>query len=188
MEMGILRPGAGAAIRLLQGFAPYRYVGRCFFARGVTIREATNADKLAVQCWLNPDGNPEQALQRNPQATDWVAHWRGRLAGFVQLVRHPPGQSRYSGYWLFSLYVKALFKRGGIGEKLSRVVIDRARAEGEQVLDLLVFNDNYRAIQLYRKLGFAMHTVMELEAQLELERTPAGRRRVVMRKRLEKQG
>jgi ribosomal protein S18 acetylase RimI-like enzyme len=70
---------------------------------------------------------------------------------------------------------------------LTQAVIERARAEGAQTLDLLVFNDNFRAIQLYRKLGFEMHIIQELEPQLVRESTPSGRRRVTMRKRLEKQ-
>ena len=187
--MGRLRRIVGAAIRLMQGLVLYRCIGRCLFARGVTIRETTNADKPAVQRWLNPaDANLEHGLSRNPNVTDWVAYWRGRLAGFVQLVRHPPEHSPYIGYWLFSLYVKSPFKRAGIGEKLSRVVIDRACVEGAPTLDLQVFNDNFRAIQLYRKLGFEMQIIPELEPRLVSEATPTGRRRVVMRKRLEKQG
>ena len=187
--MGRLRRSAGAAIRRMQGFVLYRCVGRCLFARGVTIREATDADKLAIQRWLNPaDANPEHGWSRSENVTDWVAHWRGRLAGFVQLVRHPPEHSPYIGYWLFSLYVKSPFKRGGIGEKLSRVVIDRACAEGAQTLDLQVFNDNFRAIQLYRKLGFEMQVIPELEPRLVSEATPAGRRRIVMRKQLGQPG
>jgi ribosomal protein S18 acetylase RimI-like enzyme len=55
-------------------------------------------------------------------------------------------------------------------------------------LDLRVFNENFPAIQLYHKLGFEMHTIHELEPQLVNESTPSGRRRVVMRERLEKQG
>ena len=47
-----------------------------------------------------------------------------------------------------------------------------------------MFNDNTRAIRLYRKLGFELILIPELEAHLESERTPSGRRRVVMRKRL----
>lgn len=171
----------------MQGFGLYRCIGRCFFARGVTIREATNADKSAVRRWFNPaDVNPEHELIRNPNVTDWVAHWRGRLAGFVQLVRHPPEHFPYVGYWLFSLSVKSPFQRGGIGEKLSRVVIDRACAEGAQTLDLLVFDDNDRAVQLYRKLGFEMAVIPELEPRLVSEADQAGRRRIVMRKRLVK--
>jgi GNAT superfamily N-acetyltransferase len=186
--MGELRRMAGSALRLMQEVALYRRIGRFVVANGVTIREATDADKLEVQQWLNPNGYPEDMSRPNPNTTDWVAHWRGRLSGFVQLVRHPPEHSPYRGYWLFSLYVKSPLKGVGIGEKLSRAVIARAGAEGEQVLHLLVFNDNFPAIRLYRKLGFEMHTIVELEPQLAAECSPSGRRRVVMRKRLEKRG
>jgi len=186
--MGRLRRSIGAAMRLMQGFVLYRHIGRCVVGRSVTIHEATNADKLEVHRWLNPDVNPEHVLSRNPNVTDWVAQWCDRLAGFVQMVRHPPEHSPYIGYWLFSLYVKTPFKGAGIGEKLSRVVIDCACAEGAHTLDLLVFNDNFQAIQLYRKLGFEIHKIEELEQQLAREGTPSGRRRVVMRKRMENQG
>ena len=53
------------------------------------------------------------------------------------------------------------------------------------MLDLLVFNNNIPAIQLYRKLGFTMHLIPELEPQLAVEAVDTGRRRVVMRKLLD---
>ncbi|MEI8355752.1 MAG: GNAT family N-acetyltransferase [Deltaproteobacteria bacterium] len=180
--MGKLRRIAGMALRNLLGFGLYRLIGR-----GVTIRVATYADNLKVQRWLNPDGNPEHSSRRNPDVTDWVAHWYGQLAGFVQLVRHPPEHSPYTGYWLFSLYVKSPLRGAGIGGKLSQEVIALASAEGAQTVDLLVFNDNFPAIRLYSKLGFEMHTIRELEPKLVAEEKLSGRRRVVMRKQLEKQ-
>jgi len=156
--------------------------------RHVTIREATDVEKLATQRWFNPKRNPPQDLHRNPLVTDLIAHCLGRLVGFVQLVRHPPEHTPYVGYWLFSLYVRPPFRGAGIGETLSLAIIDRARGEGAQMLDLLVFNDNIPAIRMYRKLGFEMHTIAELEPQLARERNLSGRRRVVMRKRLEMHG
>jgi ribosomal protein S18 acetylase RimI-like enzyme len=185
--MGKLRRIAGAGLRLMQGFGLYRRIGRCLIAQSVTYREASDADKLAVHHWLNPKGDPAHVLRRNSNVTDFVADYHGQLMGFVQLVRHPPEHFPYTGNWLFALYVKSLWQRLGVGQALSQAVIERARAESAQTLDLLVFNDNFRAIQLYYKLGFEMHTIPELEAQLELECAPSGRRRVVMRKRLEKQ-
>lgn len=185
--MGKLHRSAGTVLRLVQGFILYRRIGRCLVARSVTYREAGDADKLAVHRWLNPKGDPAHVLHRNPNVTDWVADYHGQLVGFVQLVRHPPEHSPYIGYWSFSLYVKSLWQRLGVGQALTQAVIARARAEGAQTLDLLVFNDNFRAIQLYRKLGFEMHIIQELEPQLVRESTPSGRRRVTMRKRLEKQ-
>jgi len=150
----------------------------------MTLREATDADRLAVQCWLDPQGDAARGVQRNPNVTEWVAQWHGQLAGFVQLVRHPPEHFPYTGYWLFGLTIKPHWQGLGIGEMLSQAVLDRTRAEGAQTLDLLVFDDNVRALGLYRKLGFKLHTIPELEPQLESERAQCGRRRVVMRKRL----
>lgn len=59
--------------------------------------------------------------------------------------------------------------------------------EGAPALDLVVYADNVRTIRLYRKLGFKMHNLHELEPQLESECASTGRRRLVMRKRLEDQ-
>jgi GNAT superfamily N-acetyltransferase len=183
--MGRLRQSAGATLRLIQGFELYRHAARRLVAQDVTICEVTDADKLAVQQWLGPDIPPKHAINWNPNVTDWVARWRGRPSGFVQLVRHPPEHSPYIGYWISGLFVKSPLQGMGIGEKLSWMVIGRACAEGSPTLDLLVFNDNDRAIHLYHKLGFEMHTITELEPQLEKEISQTGRRRVVMRKRLE---
>lgn len=186
--MGRVRRIAGAGLHLMQGFAPYRYVGRRLATRSVTIREATNAETQEVQRWLNPKGDPSRALHRDPSVTNLVAFRLGQLAGSVHLVRHPPEHSPYVGYWLYSLCVKPLWRGLGVGQALGQAVIETARAEDAQTLDLLVFNDNSPAIQLYRKLGFEMHVIAELEPQLVGESIPSGRRRVGMRKRLEKQG
>jgi len=67
---------------------------------------------------------------------------------------------------------------------LSQAVIERASKEGAPTLDLLVYEDNVRAIRLYRKLGFEIHPIAELDPQSESERASTARRRVIMRKRL----
>ena len=174
---------AGAALYRLQSIPLYRRIGQRI-ASGMTLREATDADKLAVHRWLNPIGDPTHALHRNPNVTEWVAEYQSQLVGFVQLVRHPPEHFPYVGDWLFALSVKPICRGLGIGQALSQVVIERSRAEGAPTLDLLVYEDNVRAIDLYRKLGFEMYCNPDLEAQLEPERASSGRRRVAMRKRL----
>jgi len=165
----------------VQNNALYRRLGRRSIS-GVTLYEANDADRLAVQRWLNPNRDPAQGAIRNPNTTDWIAKYHGQIAGFVQLIRNPPGSTNYPGYWLFSLYTRSRWQGLGIGEMLSLAVIERARMEGAPVLDLVVYEDNLRAIRLYRKLGFEMYTIPELEPQLESERAASGRRRVVMRK------
>lgn len=100
------------------------------------------------------------------------------------MVRHPPEHFPYVGNWLFALSVKPIFRGFGIGQALSETVIERSRVEGAPTLDLLVYEDNVRAIDLYRKLGFEMYFNPDLEAMLESERASFGHRRVAMRKRL----
>jgi ribosomal protein S18 acetylase RimI-like enzyme len=176
-----LRRIAGAIVRRFQNLALYRKLGRRFAAR-VTIREATDAEKIEVRLWLNPRGDP--TLRQNPDVTEWVAYRRGQLAGFVQLVRHPPEHFPYTGHWLFGLVVKSRHQGFGIGETLSLTVIARSREEGAPALSLLVDDDNARAIRLYRKLRFDFCVIPELEAKLESGRKPSGSRRIVMRKPL----
>jgi ribosomal protein S18 acetylase RimI-like enzyme len=181
--MKLLHKIAGIVLRRLQSLALYRRLGRRA-ASSLTLREATDADQLAVQRWFNPNGDPAQGIQHNPNVTNWVAEVYGQLAGFVQLVRHPPEHAPYTGYWLFSLYTKPRWQGLGVGEVLSQAVIEKARMEGAPMLDLVVYEDNIRAIRLYRKLGFEIHILPDLEPQLESERASTGRRRVVMRKLL----
>lgn len=153
--------------------------------RSVTVRVATSADCQKAHRLLNPGSTTERLTKPNPTTTDWVAHCCGQLVGFVQLVRHPPEHSPYTGYWLFSLYVRSPLRGAGVGEKLSREVIALACSERAQTLDLLVFNDNFPAIRLYRKLGFEPHTILELEPKLTAAAALSGRRSIVMRKQLE---
>ncbi len=174
---------AGSALRRLQSIPLYRRIGQRI-APGMTLREATDADRLAVHRWFDPNGNPTHALHPHPNVTEWVAEYHSQLAGFVQLVRHPPDHYPYVGNWLFALHVKSIRRGLGIGQALSEAVIERSRAEGAPTLDLLVYEDNLRAIDLYRKLGFVMYTNPDLEARLDPERASSGRRRVAMRKRL----
>ena len=181
--MKLLHQITGAVFRRMQSLTLYRRIGRRA-AVGVALREATDADQLAVHHWFDPNGDPAQSMDHDTNVTNWVAEYHGQLVGYVQLVRHPLENAPYIGYWLFSLYIKSRWQGLGIGEALSRAVIERARKEGAPMLDLVVYQDNFRAIQLYRKLNFESHIIPELERQFESERLSTGRGRAVMRKRL----
>jgi len=133
-----------------------------------------------VHLWLNPANDYE--LQRASNLTEWVALYQGQIVGFIQLIRYPQDNELYQGYWLFSLIVKPVRRGMGIGTALTRTAMDRARNEGAPFLDLLVFEDNVRAITLYAKLGFKYFIIPVLEPSLEREREIYGRRRIVMRK------
>jgi ribosomal protein S18 acetylase RimI-like enzyme len=176
------RRAASALLRAAQGRAAYRALGRRWQPRFI-IAEARDDELAEAQRRLNP-GVWTRPAPRNPHVTGYVAHAGGNLAGFIELVRHPPEHVPYVGHWLFSLHVWTRYRGLGIGAALTQRVIAQTAAEGAAELRLVVFADNVRAIRLYRKLGFAPITVPALEPQLAAEGQSTGRRRIVMRKQL----
>jgi ribosomal protein S18 acetylase RimI-like enzyme len=178
-----LKQVAGTLLRSVQSLVLYRHIGRKLITN-ITYREATEEDQMAVHHLLNPNGDTTNIPQQSDQVTNYVAIHHGKCVGFIQLVRHPMENFPYTGYWLFSLQVKSLCQGLGVGEGLSRMVIQRAEVEGAAKVDLLVFQDNWRAISLYCKLGCEKYDTPELDPQLENEFLSTGRRRILMRKQL----
>jgi len=177
------RLATARALRAAQGLPLYRRAGRRL-APHSTIAEATKADLAAVQRRLAP-GVPSQELSANPGVTRWVARRGAKVVGFVELVHHPEEHAPWVGYWLFSLLVWGPYRGLGVGEALTRRVIAEAVAQGATELLLAVYEDDARAVRFYWKLGFERVTVPALEPLLAAETAPSGRRRVVLRKRLE---
>lgn len=172
-----LRP-ADALLRRLQTRPRFRtWVKR--YRPAFTLEEALPRDLLVVHAWLNPDSDATP-MQQLPGVTNFVAKRGNQVLGFVQLVRHPPEHFPYVGAWLFSLVVRARYRGMGIGEALTRRVIEQASAEGARELRLLVYADNAPAINLYRKLGFEIIDAPEFAQRLDSEAHQTGRRRVVM--------
>ncbi len=168
------------ALRRAQGAPGYGRIAK-LFAKNIIVREAQEVDLEEVFRWLSPG---RQSCEPGINVTNFVAKKRGRIIGFVQLVRHLPQDRLYPGYWLFSLRVKALYCRMGVGTQLCQAVEEKAHAEGATELMLLVNEDNQRAIHLDRKLGFAVKIIPELEAKLEKEKAARGERMIVMSKAL----
>lgn len=174
---------ASLCLRGIQGLPAYRNVVRTF-RPGIEIKEADEQDLQQVRAWLNPSSRRPRSTSQSPRDTNWVAKKGDHVIGFVQLVRHPPTHYLH-GHWLFSLSVRTPYRRLGIGEDLSRVVMERARQEEVEEIKLIIREDNQPAIKLYRKLGFETTVIPALEAQLEEERYAHGYRPVVMRKALD---
>jgi ribosomal protein S18 acetylase RimI-like enzyme len=134
------------------------------------VRQAENGDRLALQRWLDPTSAEEIYVQDDSNVIEWVALYRNRVVGFVQLVFDESPGAVEKEYWLFSLIIKPANRRWGIGTALTKAVIDRACTEGAKAVHLLVFEDNIRAIRLYQKLGFEFCSVPKLKFILEKER------------------
>jgi GNAT superfamily N-acetyltransferase len=165
----------GAILRRVHNLAMYRALGRRVQPR-VVIAKASDDELAEVQRRFNP-GVWMRPAPRNPNVTHYVARVGDDLAGFVELVRHPPEHFPYVGHWLFSLHVWTRWRGFGVGELLTRQVMSQAQREGARELLLVVFTDNTPAINLYRKLGFEPIAHPALDEQFARE----PRQRIVMR-------
>jgi ribosomal protein S18 acetylase RimI-like enzyme len=171
---------AGFAVRSIQSLLPYRRLARRFMA-GTVVSGAGNEDMEAIHDWLNPFG-PRPEIEAGPNVMNLVAKQNGKLIGFVQLVHQPPSRAPWAGDWLFSLQVQGRYRGMGIGTRLTRRVIEEAAARGVRELLLVVYEDNDRAIRLYRNLGFRPRVLAGIEPLLEEEKRKTGRRRIAMGK------
>lgn len=168
-----------SSIQKIQSLTLYRKCIKLFPCR-VDISEAAEEDISLFYKWVNPDY--EGPFSTGTAVTNFIAKRGEKIVGFVQLVRNTKGI--YSGYGLFSLTIKTLYRGLGLGEALTLKVIEKAQDEGAEELHLFVFEDNRRAIMLYRKLGFAINRFPQVEEKLEEERKSCGgRRRILMIKK-----
>lgn len=172
---------ASFALRRAQGLAVYRSLGK-HAALPFAIAEASGADLEEVHRLFGCQ-TPYRPSPPDPQVTNWVAKVDGRVAGFVQLTSRPETGSGWGGHWLFSLRVRPGLRGRGLGEGLTRQVIDRSTATGAPDLRLAVFEDNGPALALYAKLGFEPITVAVLEPGFLKEKGQTGRRRIVLCRR-----
>jgi ribosomal protein S18 acetylase RimI-like enzyme len=102
-------------------------------------------------------GFMEEALDLDPERS-CVAWQDEQPVGLVMLgVRGEAG-------WVGGMGVVAAARRGGIGERLMRALIERARAAGVRRLGLEVLERNTGARALYEKLGFRTWRRLEVLA------------------------
>ena len=186
------RRAAGSAVRAAQGLPAYRRAGRRL-APGFVIADADERDlaafsrRFGVTADLGGSGGRPGsggragAVARSIEVRRFAARVRGRTVGYVEQTDFRELESPWRGCWLFSLQVWPQYRGLGIGEALSRSVIDEARRRGAAELLVAVFEDDRRAVALYLKLGFVGTMIPELEPLLEAEAARSGRRRRVMR-------
>jgi ribosomal protein S18 acetylase RimI-like enzyme len=165
-------------LRTIQSIPLYRRLNRRFSAP-VQIHPASTAELGEVYRHFLP-GTLDRPVFSEPSVSNFVATQKGRIAGFVQVIRFPAEAEIYCGYWLFSLEVWRHARGRGIGEALTRHVLDLSQAEGAERVFLAVDSGNGRAIAMYRKLGFELFTHSSLDARFQEERKLSGRLLVVM--------
>ncbi len=86
-----------------------------------------------------------------------VADWLGSFAGFVYYFIHkrPYFESDAGDYAsIDELHVKRRFWNRGIGSSLLRTAIEEISGKGISTVYVDTDEDNYRALHVYRKIGF----------------------------------
>ncbi|MBY0388181.1 MAG: N-acetylglutaminylglutamine synthetase [Mycobacterium pseudokansasii] len=141
---------------------------------GVTVRtlhvpaDADAMNRVFVRCAMVPA--PVETIWHNHLHADAVTYLiavrddDGAVVGTVTGVDHQvlfTDPERGSSMW--TLAVDPAAGLPGIGEALSRAMVDRFRDTGRAYLDLSVAHDNGAAIALYEKLGFRRVPVMAIK-------------------------
>lgn len=87
--------------------------------------------------------------------TAWVDD---NLAGYAKLRRdhQPPGISETRCLQLERIYILKTYQARGIGQRLIDTIREIARAEGDRVLWLQVWQQNEQALAFYHKSGFTI--------------------------------
>ena len=93
------------------------------------------------------------------------------IVGRLHLSHFSDHAELYPGWWIFGMEVRPLFRGAGLGENLVRTALELARHSGAEKVCLLVGEQNYPAIQAYRKVGFIPATYPALERVLDEERS-----------------
>jgi signal peptidase I len=183
---GLPRRVGGWSLRRLQRAPAWRAWAKRF-GPAYVIQEANSSDinKLYARFALSDgQGLLSSEQDADPNSTGHVAMSGSKVIGLVRLMRHPESDFPHVGHWLYSLEVVRRYRGLGIGEALTRRVMEQAHAEGAPELFLRVFEDNAPALALYHKLGFAPVTLPGLDADLAADVQKYGRRRVPLSKPL----
>ena len=89
----------------------------------------------------------------NPESAMILAFDEGELIG-SGAISSVSGRARFSHRKELAITVRKDYWRKGIGTGLMKVLIDFAKKNGAEVLELQVRSDNESAIGLYKKFGF----------------------------------
>ena len=163
----ILRNTAIRIFSVASGFRPYRKLYAAILRRIV---------KYEIQPAEQHSGKPGTSSSWNRLN----AYLFGRRIGSAQLIRFNPDTPFGEYPWLFSMRVKSLFRGGGVGRGLTSLAVSRAELSGDKMIGLLVDETNYRAVNLYKSMGFEIVSFDDLSSDL-CERVGTGKA-VMLRK------
>lgn len=177
-------------LRRLQTLKIYRVIARTLINGKISYRIATEKDAYKLSRFYGYEQLPEiedpvgllknQLQNPNDYGYTFIACKKEKIIGATILTTIPENKTLYPDWWIFGMLVRTRYRGTGIGEGLVRMAMEKASEEQAKRINLLVFEKNRAAVNLYRKMGFCQISIPELDEQLEEEAQKEKRRRIIM--------
>jgi signal peptidase I len=187
--------GLSCVLRCLQKLKIYRVIAGKLINSKISYRIATENDAYKLSRFYgykqlseieDPVGLLKNQLQNpNDYGYTFIACKKEKIIGATILTSIPENKTLYPDWWIFGMTVRTRYRGSGIGEGIMRMVMEKAFEEGASRLNLLVFEKNKAAVNLYHKMGFRQISIPELDKQLEEEAQKEKRRRIIMSRPIE---
>ena len=102
----------------------------------------------------------QELLSKDPNSI-FIAEVDGKIIGYVMFVKkvETPLKLKYDYALITDLYVKPEYRGKGIGKKLLLTVLEYLKREGVKYVEITVWANNIKAINLYKKLGFKEYSI-----------------------------
>ena len=184
------KKGLSWLLRRLQTLKIYRVIARTLINSKISYRIAAEKDAHKLSRFYGYEQLPEfedpvrllknQLQNPNDYGYPLIACEKDKIIGATILTTIPENKTLYPDWWIFGMTVRTRYRGSGIGEGIMRMAMEKASGEGASRLNLLVFEKNKAAVNLYRKMGFGQISIPELDKQLEEEVHKGQRRRIIM--------
>jgi RimJ/RimL family protein N-acetyltransferase len=189
------RRGLSWVLRCLQTLKIYRVIARKLINSKISYHIATEKDAYKLSRFYGYEQLPEiedpvgllknQLQNPSDYGYTFIACKKEKIIGATILTSIPENKTLYPDWWVFGTTVRTRYRGSGIGEGIMRMVMEKAAEEDASRINLLVFEKNKAAINLYRKMGFRQISITKLDKQLEEEAQKEKRRRIIMSRPIE---
>jgi ribosomal protein S18 acetylase RimI-like enzyme len=184
------RRGLSWILRCLQTLKIYRNIVRKLINSKISYHIVTEKDAYKLSRFYGYERLPEiedpvgllknQLQNPNDYGYTFIACKKEKIVGATILTSIPENKTLYPDWWIFGMTVRIRYRGSGIGEGIMRMVMEKAAEEDASRINLLVFEKNKAAMNLYHKMGFRQISIPELDKQLEEEAQREQRRRIIM--------
>lgn len=107
---------------------------------------------------------------------EFLAYTQNKKIGEVSAIE---AFANYEGWWIVDLWVDWRYRGLGVGSELVREACEYIFEQGAPAVNVLVFEDNLPAINLYKKKGFQRISIPSVDKDLVQEYSMTKRKRII---------